>query len=155
MSLPQKPIGKINLVAAGSITAGLPTTSAGVKVITKEIFRTRWIKISNKTNQPVVVRMHKGTNLDIATGEVSISELLLDNNETNNYKEMLIDVDETIYLHKDPGQTPLNPNPADPMVPEYITTLSEGQQGELIAFVHAGTAPTTGNVYVSPIAVFG
>ena len=155
MTLPQKPIGKINLVAASSITSGLPTTNAGVKVVTKEIFRTRWIKITNKTDEAVVIRMHKGVGLDIATGEVNNTELLLDNNEPNNYKEMIVDVDETVYVHKDPGQTPLNPNPADPMVPEYITTLSEGQQGELIAFVHAGTAPTTGNVYVSPIAVFG
>ena len=155
MSLPQKPIGKINLVVGTDINSGLPTTNAGVKVVTKEIFRTRWIKISNKTDAAVVIRMHRGTQLDIATGEVINTELLLDNNEPNNYKEMIVDVDETIYLHKDPGQTPLNPNPADPAVPEYIEDLSEGQQGELISFVHAGTAPTTGNVYVSPIAVFG
>ena len=151
MSLRQKPIGKINVIDGTTITSGLPTTSAGVIVVTKEIFRTRWIKISNKTDAAVVIRMHKGTNLDATTGEVFITELLLDNNEPNNYKEMIIDVDETVYLHKDPGQTPLDPdNPGD-----YITDLSEGQQGELISFVHAGTAPTTGNVYVSPIAVFG
>jgi hypothetical protein len=153
MSLPQKPIGKVTVVAGTSITESLPTTNTGQQMISKEIFRTRWIKVANKTNQVVVIRLLRGQQLDPATGEVFIGELLIDT-EVNNYKEIFVDSGETVYLHKDPGQTPLDPDPADPGEP-YIQNLSEGQQGEYISLLNAGTNPTTGNVYVSPIAVFG
>lgn len=150
MSLPQKPIGKVTVIAGSSITEDLPTTAAGLQIISKEIFRARWIKVANKTNQVVVIRLLKGVQLNATTGEVFVGELLQDT-EVNNYKEIFVDVGETVYLHKDPGQTPLDPdNPGD-----YITTLSEGQQGEYISLLNAGTTPTSGNVYVSPIAVFG
>jgi hypothetical protein len=150
MSLPQKPIGKVTVIDGTTITAALPTTNAGQQIISKEIFRTRWIKVANKTDEVVVIRLLRGQQLNTTTGEVFVGELLIDT-EVNNYKEIFVDSGETVYLHKDPGQTPLDPdNPGD-----YIGQLSEGQQGEYISLLNAGTEPTTGNVYVSPIAVFG
>ena len=153
MSLPQKPLGKVTVIAGTSVTEQLPTTNAGQQIISKEIFRTRWIKVANKTNQVIVIRLMRGKILDAATGEIFSGELLQET-EVNNYKEIFIDVGETVYIHKDPGQTPLDLI-TDPEGETYITTLSEGQQGEYISLLNAGTTPTTGNVYVSPIAVFG
>lgn len=153
MSLPQKPLGKVTIIDGTTVTEGLPSTNAGQQIISKEIFRTRWIKFANKTDEVVVIRLMRGQILNPTTGEIFSGELLQET-EINNYKEIFVDVGETVYIHKDPGQTPLDLI-TDPSGNTYITTLSEGQQGEYISLLNAGTTPTTGNVYVSPIAVFG
>ena len=87
--------------------------------------------------------------IDASTGEPS-NISTIQNVELNNYPAVVLEVGETMYLEKNPGQTPIE----DPSGPTYEQYQLD-QNGEIYQLFQIDGAPTSGNVYVSPVAILG
>lgn len=145
-----RPQGKVTVVDGTTITGDHSVALAtAVHLKTKELYRARWIKVTNATDARVVVRRALVQAIDASTGEPS-NISTIQNVELNNYPAVVLEVGETMYLEKNPGQTPIE-DPAGPTYEQYQLD----QNGEIYQLFQIDGAPTSGNVYVSPVAIVG
>ena len=142
-----RPQGKVTVITGTTITGDHSVALAtAVHLKTKELYRARWVKITNATDARIVARRTKIQAIDETTGEPTHFEVI-QNVETDNYPSMVIEVGETVYLEKNPGQTPLDGG-------SYEVNQID-QNGQVYSLFQVDGAPTSGNVYVSPVALLG
>ena len=143
-----RPQGKVTVVDGTTITGDHSVALAtAVHLKTKELYRARWVKITNATDTRIVARRTKIQAIDATTGEPTHFEVI-QNVETNNYPSMVIEVGETVYLEKNPGMTPLDENG------DYVVNQIKNN-GQVYSLFQVDGAPGAGNVYVSPVAILG
>lgn len=149
------PQGKVTKIAGtditGSYNVAIPT--GAVKLDSKEIYRAKWIRITNGTDKRIVARKIGVQAISASTGIPSIYDIdKLGYEEDDNFPQLVIEVGETVYLQKKMGNTTLvskteGPNPA---------VYEENQmdtESETYALYEIDGAPTTGSVYVSPVSI--
>ena len=142
-----RPQGKVTVVDGTTITGDHSVALAtAVHLKTKELYRARWVKITNATDARIVARRAKVQAIDETTGEPSHIEVI-QNVETDNYPSMVIEVGETVYLEKNPGMTPLDSGSYE--------VIQIDNNGQIYQLFQIDGAPTAGNVYVSPVAIVG
>ena len=145
-----RPQGKVTVVDGTTITGDHSVALAtAVHLKTKEMYRARWVRITNATDARIVARRTKIQAIDASTGEPTHFEVI-QNVETNNYPSMVIESGETVYLEKNPGQTPIE----DSSGPTYEIVQID-QNGQVYSLFQVDGAPTSGNVYASPVAIVG
>ena len=143
-----RPQGKVTVVAGTTISGDHSVALAtAVHLKTKELYRARWIKVTNATDARIVARRTKIQAIDATTGEGTHFEVI-QNTETDNYPSMVIEVGETVYLEKNPGMTPVDENG------DYVVNQIKNN-GQVYSLFQVDGAPTSGNVYVSPVAIVG
>lgn len=142
-----RPQGKVTVVDGTTITGDHSVALAtAVHLKTKELYRARWVKITNATDARIVARRTKIQAIDETTGEPTHFEVI-QNVETDNYPSMVIEVGETVYLEKNPGQTPIDGG-------SYVVNQIDNN-GQIYSLFQVDGAPGAGNVYVSPVAIQG
>jgi hypothetical protein len=143
-----RPQGKVTVVDGTTITGDHSVAVAtAVHLKTKELYRARWVKITNATDARIVARRTTIQAIDATTGEPTHFEVI-QNVETDNYPSMVIESGETVYLEKNPGMTPVDEN-GDYVVNQVVN------KGQVYSLFQVDGAPTSGNVYVSPVAILG
>lgn len=143
-----RPQGKITVVAGTDITGDHSVALAtAVHLKTKEMYRARWVKITNATDTRIVARRTKIQAIDATTGEPTHFEVI-QNVETDNYPSIVIEVGETVYLEKNPGMTPVDGNG------DYEVNQIKNN-GQVYSLFQVDGAPGAGNVYASPVAILG
>ena len=143
-----RPQGKVTVVDGTTITGDHSVALAtAVHLKTKELYRARWIKVTNATDARIVARRTKIQAIDATTGEPTHFEVI-QNTETDNYPSMVIEVGETVYLEKNPGMTPVDENG------DYVVNQVDNN-GQVYSLFQVDGAPGAGNVYVSPVAIGG
>lgn len=143
-----RPQGKVTVVDGTTITGDHSVALAtAVHLKTKEMYRARWVRITNATDARIVARRTKIQAIDATTGEPNIFETI-QNVETDNFPSMVIEVGETVYLEKNPGMTPVDDN-GDYIVNQYQNN------GQVYSLYQIDGAPGAGNVYASPVAISG
>ena len=143
-----RPQGKVTVVDGTTITGDHSVAMAtAVHLKAKELYRARWIKVTNATDARIVARRTKIQAIDATTGEGTHFEVI-QNTETDNYPSMVIEVGETVYLEKNPGMTPVDENG------DYVVNQIKNN-GQVYSLFQVDGAPTSGNVYVSPVAIVG
>ena len=143
-----RPQGKVTVITGTTITGDHSVALAtAVHLKTKELYRARWVKITNATDARIVARRTKIQAIDATTGEPTHFEVI-QNVETDNYPSMVIEVGETVYLEKNPGMTPVDENG------DYVVNQIKNN-GQVYSLFQVDGAPTSGNVYVSPVAILG
>jgi len=143
-----RPQGKVTVVDGTTITGDHSVALAtAVHLKTKELYRARWVKITNATDSRIVARRTKIQAIDATTGEPTHFEVI-QNVETDNYPSMVIEVGETVYLEKNPGMTPVDENG------DYVVNQIKNN-GQVYSLFQVDGAPGAGNVYVSPVAILG
>ena len=142
-----RPQGKVTVVDGTTITGDHSVALAtAVHLKTKELYRARWVKITNATDTRIVARRTKIQAIDETTGEPTHFEVI-QNVETDNFPSMVIEVGETVYLEKNPGMTPLDSG-------SYVVNQIDNN-GQIYSLFQVDGAPGAGNVYVSPVAIQG
>jgi len=142
-----RPQGKVTVVDGTTITGDHSVAQASaVHLKAKELYRARWVKITNATDARIVARRTKIQAIDATTGEGTHFEVI-QNVETDNYPSMVIEVGETVYLEKNPGMTPLDSG-------SYVVNQIDNN-GQIYSLFQVDGAPGAGNVYVSPVAILG
>lgn len=145
-----KPQGKVTVIDGTTITGDHSVALAtSVNLNKKELYRARWIRVTNGTDARIVARRTQVQAIDGTTGEPN-NYTTIQNVELDNYPSVVIEVNETVYLEKNNGQTPFDP----PGGPTYEVNQLD-QNGEIYQLFQIDGAPTSGNVYVSPVAVLG
>jgi len=143
-----RPQGKVTVVDGTTITGDHSVAVAtAVHLKTKELYRARWIKVTNATDARIVARRTKIQAIDATTGEGTHFEVI-QKVETDNYPSMVIESGETVYLEKNPGMTPVDENG------DYVVNQIDNN-GQIYSLFQIDGAPTSGNVYVSPVAILG
>lgn len=143
-----RPQGKVTVVDGTTITGDHSVAVAtAVHLKTKELYRARWVKITNATDSRIVARRTKIQAIDATTGEPTHFEVI-QNVETDNYPSMVIEIGETVYLEKNPGMTPVDENG------DYVVNQIDNN-GQIYSLFQVDGAPGAGNVYVSPVAILG
>lgn len=143
-----RPQGKVTVVDGTTITGDHSVALAtAVHLKTKELYRARWVKITNATDSRIVARRTKIQAIDATTGEPTHFEVI-QNTETDNYPSMVIEVGETVYLEKNPGMTPVDENG------DYVVNQIKNN-GQVYSLFQVDGAPGAGSVYVSPVAILG
>ena len=141
-----RPQGKVTVVDGTTITGDHSVALAtAVHLKTKELYRARWVKITNATDARIVARRTKIQAIDATTGEGTHFEVI-QNVETDNFPSMIIEVGETVYLEKNPGMTPVDENG------DYVVNQIDNN-GQVYSLFQIDGAPGAGNVYVSPVAI--
>ena len=142
-----RPQGKVTVVDGTTITGDHSVALAtAVHLKTKEMYRARWVRITNATDARIVARRTKIQAIDATTGEPNIFETI-QNVETDNFPSMVIEVVETVYLEKNPGMTPLDGG-------SYVEN-QYNNNGQVYSLYQIDGAPGAGNVYASPVAISG
>jgi len=152
------PTGKVTIIGGASITGAynvaLPT--GAVSLSNKELYRAKIIRITNDTDARIVARKVRVQGINSETGIPS--NLQVDSigyEEDDNYPQIVIEVGETIYLEKNSGNTTLVSKtiPGDPPTPAVYEANQLDTESDIYVLYQIDGAPTTGNVYVSPVAI--
>ena len=154
--IPQGKVTKIDgTTITGLYSVAIPSGGNGnaIPLANKELYRAKWIRITNGTDKRIVARKIGVQAISASTGIPSNYDIdKFGYEEDDNFAQLAIEVGETVYLQKRPGNTTLvtKSEGGNPAVYEDNQMDTES---ETYSLYQIDGAPTTGSVYVSPVSI--